>query len=186
MPPYGYLDLPTRATQPWWFDSAQWAESAGLGVGFSDGTIRASNALTRMHGLLWLWRAAGSPVVAGGDPFGDVHPLGADAARWGRSVGVLSDNGPRFRPGRRLARSTFARWLWSANGRPVGDLAPRPVDVGPSMPASRAIRWLVTDPDGPGPATAPASGYPDGRFDPNVALRRSQALVWVDALYRPA
>jgi hypothetical protein len=180
VPPFGFLDLPQDHRVPAWFAPAQWGEGDGLGVAYPDGTFRPTRALLRSHGLLWLWRLAGAPVVPGGG-FGDVPPALRPAVAWAESEGIVGPGKQRFRPDDALARRGLALWLWNRAGRPTAS-APRPPDVPAGDPAAMAIRWVVADPDGPGgrPPLIPVRA--DGTFRPAAAATRAVAIAALHTL----
>ncbi len=125
-------------------------------------------------------RPAASPANA----YTDV-PTAADAA-----VSWLADPDHRylpppwsgtFRPTAAMTRGEAARWLYRLAGMPdVSALPPSPfTDLAPAN--ADAARWLTSDPDGAGPATAVGTGIDADTFAPDRTLNRVTAARW---LYR--
>ena len=120
--PHGFGDVRDTA----WFDDAlSWAAGEGLVSGFSDGTFRAGDAVTRAQFASMLWNLADRPTARTAVSFSDVRPSAwyAEAVSWLVDLGWVEGfrNGT-FRPLEPVNRAQAVSWLHA--GRRFDDVVP--------------------------------------------------------------
>lgn len=112
-----FTDLPAhldRRTQLW---AIQWAVEAGVTTGTNaSGTLFSPDmTVTRAQAVTFLYRAMGSPSVAGSAGFSDVDPDDwfADAAIWAVKQGITNGTGNNtFTPDRECSRGEILTFLY--------------------------------------------------------------------------
>ena len=88
----------TRSGQ-WYSDAVTWAASEGVVQGYGKGRFGPMDPVTQEQMAVMLWRSAGSYVLKNDD----TDTLGAsdyavNGVRWAIVDGLISDDGPAFRP----------------------------------------------------------------------------------------
>lgn len=121
----GGTDTPSA---PRFTDTAgTWAEAyinqgaeRGLFGGYTDGSFRPGNRLTRAEFIMVLWNLAGRPDPAGGAPFTDIAGRSANtrsAIAWAYGAGHVSGTtDTTFSPGDALTRQAAMKILFSYTG----------------------------------------------------------------------
>ena len=106
-----FTDVPADA---YYAEAVRWAVSQGITAGTSASTFDPNATVTRGQTVTFLWRAAGSPVVAG-DSFADVAadayyaPAVAWAVREGITAGVGAET---FAPSADCTRGQIVTFLY--------------------------------------------------------------------------
>ena len=153
----------------------------GIVAGFSDGTFRPNNSVTRGGVLVFLWRAAGKPEpkttkLAFKDA-AEIKALGTQyekAVLWGIEKGItegFTDN--TFRPNAYCTRGQIVTFLWRYKGKP----APKSGYSGsfPDVPKShsfyKAVSWAAS--------YGITTGFSDGTFGPSKTCTRGQCIAFI-------
>ncbi len=112
-----FTDLPNE----WYRDAIAWAEQTGIVNGFSDGTFRPDEAVTREQFVTMVWRLNGEPeATADLEGFVDadaVQPYARTAFAWAVQNGILNGitsyqwEGVRLAPQDNIKRSETAKIL---------------------------------------------------------------------------
>lgn len=100
-----------------WFSSAvDWAVSAGVVSGYSDGRFAPNDSVTREQFAVMLWRYAGSPAGEGTLDFSDTEQISSyaqEALRWAVGEGLISGkSGNRLDPQGTATRAEAAQMLF--------------------------------------------------------------------------
>ncbi len=97
-------------------DSIVEAYYMNLVNGFSDGSFRPNQTVTRAQFITMLWRAAGEPEASGSLKFADSSKIASDysdAVLWGVQNGIIAgydDN--TFRPNQNISRAQMATFMY--------------------------------------------------------------------------
>ena len=85
------------ASGSWYASAVGWAASKGVVTGYSDGSFKPGDSVTREQLAVMLYRYAGSPAAAGTlDSFSDASAVSAyaqAALKWAVSNGIITGNG---------------------------------------------------------------------------------------------
>lgn len=85
------------AAGTWYSAAVGWAAEKGIVTGYSDGTFKPNDSVTREQLAAMLYRYAGSPAATGSlDSFTDASSASVyaqDALKWAVSSGIISGNG---------------------------------------------------------------------------------------------
>lgn len=85
------------ASGSWYSSAVGWAAANGIVTGYSDGTFRPGDSITREQLALMLYRYAGSPAVTGSlSAYSDaasVSVYAQDAMKWATANGIITGNG---------------------------------------------------------------------------------------------
>ncbi len=166
-------------------DSGAWASNAvdfayanTLVNGVGTGAFGPEQSMTRAMLVTILYRAAGSPSVAGlNNPFTDLAK-GAyyvDAVLWAYSKGVVNGSSPTtFNPNGRITRQDIAAILYRASGSPAtsGSIAAFSDSASVSSYATNAMRWAVQNGIITGTTVKNVA-----RLDPTGNATRAQVVV---------
>lgn len=159
-----------------WVDQIQWFKDANIATGFSDGTFRPTDTVSRQAMASFLWNYAGRPAPAPDAPtFSDV-PAGspfATAIRWMAGEGIASGAGDgTFRGNAALTRQAAASFLWKfADQPPVPAGAPSFSDVPAGNAFRPAIRWMA--------GVGITGGTTPTTFDPGGRLTRQTMAAFL-------
>lgn len=103
-----FSDVPETA---YYAQAVRWASANGIITGYSDGTFRANNPVTREQMTTILWRYAGSPA-AGTAPLSDsasVSSYAVSAVNWAASNNIVAAvSGTAFQPQSPATRAQIA------------------------------------------------------------------------------
>lgn len=153
-----------------------WLATNRYATGYTDGTFRPGEHVTRGALAAFLHRMAGSPDVPSGAPtFSDV-PAGHlfhDAIRWLAAEGIVAgyEDGS-FRPGSVVNREAAAAFLHRMAGSPpASEGAPAFVDVPASHLFHNEISWCAE--------AGIAVGYEGGTFRPGAAVSREAVAAFL-------
>ena len=126
-PANGGNAAPENATPPFIDIEGTWAESyirtaaaRNLFQGYSDGTFRPNNRLTRAQFMMVLWNLAGRPATSAQSPFLDMQGQIENfqkAVAWAYAQGYVNGTSPEtFSPGEPLTRQAAVKILFAYNG----------------------------------------------------------------------
>jgi predicted acyl esterase len=169
--PHPFPDVPDGA---WYGDALDWVAAYEIATGFSDGTFRPQDALTRQQMVRWLWLMMGRPAASGDHPFRDVADGSwADAALdWAYEEDIVTGfPDGTFAPTASINRGQLSAWLWNLAGSPATDFEATFADVAASAWYGDAVDWLVEH--------EIVTGFPDDTFRPKDAAKRSQLTNWL-------
>ena len=174
----------------WVYSQIEAANHAGIIQGYSDGTFRPEQVVTRDQAAVFLARA-----LAGGDskvPAGPTIASFKDVATnyWAfkyieyvKAKGIISGySDGTFRPTINVTRDQMAvliaRAIAGGDSKvPAGPTTPTFKDVGTSYWAYKYIEYLAKK--------GIISGYSDGTFHPTENLTRAQAAVYISKAFIP-
>ena len=136
------------AASDYYYDAVEWAVDQGITTGTSATTFSPNASCTRAQMVTFLWRAAGSPVVSGTNPFTDVKS-GAyyyDAVLWAVEKGITKGTSDTtFSPNQTVTRGQTVTFLHRADGAPdvTGDNSF--TDVAADAYYADAVQWAVNE-----------------------------------------
>ena len=108
-----FIDMADRAS---YIDAVGWCAVNQIITGYSDGTFRPDNPVTRQQFAAMLWRSAGSPAADTGTDYADeasISSYAKTAVDWARDAGViLGKDGNRFDPSGGATRAQAAVILY--------------------------------------------------------------------------
>ena len=165
----GFTDVSANA---YYADAVLWAVENGITSGTSATTFSPNNTCTTAQILTFLWRANGSPVVSGDNPFSDVS-TGAyyyHAALWAREKGLIF--GSAFNGDTPCTRAATVTYLWKLAGQPSAG-ASGFTDVPSSASYAQSVAWAVRE--------GITSGTSASTFSPDNTCTRAQIVTF---LYR--
>ena len=96
-------------------EAVRWALSEGITSGTTATTFSPDAICTRAQAVTFLYRVSGSPVVSGGNEFGDVvgGAYYANAVKWAATEGVTDGTGSdTFSPDNDCTRAQIVTFLW--------------------------------------------------------------------------
>lgn len=178
-----FPDVPEDA---WYGEDVTFAVKHGWINGFPDGSFGPSAPLTRAMFVTMLYRQAGSPATtASAQPFEDVDSGAyyAAAVRWASAAGVTTGvDDTHFSPNSTVTREQVATMLYryaNSMGVPTGPVR-RPIypftdEEDCADYALDALRWVKQ--------TGIVEGYPDGSFLPKQAVKRSECVKLLCAIF---
>lgn len=154
-------------------DAVAWAVENGITNGTSDTTFGPNISCTRAQMVTFLWRAAGSPKSAAGNPFTDVSS-GAyyyEAVLWAVSEGITSGtSATTFAPDATVTRAQTVTFLYRAAGSPAvngGSFADVPADAY----YASAVAWAVNE--------GVTNGTGATTFSPDANCTRAQIVTFM-------
>jgi glucose/arabinose dehydrogenase len=173
------LFVDVLGTHPF-YDDIAWMVDNGIATGYSDGTFRPNDGVTRQAMAAFLYRTAGSPDGADpacdSPPFADVavsHPFCGEIA-WMADEGISTGYADgTFRWSAVITRQAMAGFLYRMGPgaeAPACTSAPFS-DVAVSHPFCGEIAWLA--------ANGIASGYGDGTFRPATTVSRQATAAFL-------
>lgn len=134
------------------YSEIEWMAQAGITGGYSDGTFRPGDTVTRDAMAAFLYRVAGSPSfdVATTAPFSDVsvNRVFYKEIAWMAQTGVSTgyNNFETYRPLDGVNRDAMAAFLYRLAGSPSFTAPSRPTfnDVPTWYPFYKQIEWLAS------------------------------------------
>ena len=167
-----FTDVPAGA---YYEDAVQWAVAEGITSGASATTFNPNGTCTRAQAVTFLWRAAGSPKMAGAaNPFSDVKADSyyADAVLWALDKGITSGtSSTTFAPDAECTRAQIVTFLWRSAGNPVVNYAMNFRDVSADSYYAEAVRWAVSE--------KITAGTSADAFSPNASCTRAQIVTFL-------
>lgn len=168
-----FYDVPSNA---YYFDSVSWAVENGITTGTSSTTFSPETACTRAQMVTFLWRAAGSPAIAGANFFKDVSSSDYfyNAVLWAVKKGITNGTSPTtFAPNATITRGQTVTFLYRHAASPaVTDNNPF-TDVATDAYYAPAVQWAA--------ANNITNGTTPTTFSPNANCTRGQIVTF---LYR--
>lgn len=167
----GFTDVPAGK---FYTDAVAWAVKYGVTSGTSATTFSPNKPCTRAEIVTFIWRAVGSPVMSGNNPFTDVSPSNYyyNAVLWAVQAGVTSGTtATTFSPNKQCTRGEVVTFLWSEAGKPstINSIAFR--DVSSNAFYYRAIKWAVK--------TGITSGTSAATFSPENVCTRAEVVTFL-------
>lgn len=112
LPDHGLSDVP-----PWAEDAVRYTVAQGVAVGYSDGTFRPTNPISRGEFTIWMHRLLGLPAGAPAHTFSDVPAWLDDAVSWMTDPAndppfATGFAGGVYRPGDEVTRGQATRMLY--------------------------------------------------------------------------
>ena len=114
-PRNSFADVPIGS---FYTQAVSWLVAERITSGTAPGVFSPNRQVTRSEMATFLWRAAGSPTGAAGNPFTDVPSSSyyTAAVKWLVTVGITSGTEPGvFSPNQEVTRAQMATFLWRAN-----------------------------------------------------------------------
>jgi hypothetical protein len=175
--PAAFVDMETTG---WLYDEVAWAAEQGITHGWSDGTFRPLEPITRYAVAAFLYRMAGFPEPDQGayytEPFVDVAPGDPfhHEISWMAEAGIThgwADG--TFRPMAPTTRGMMAAFIYRMAGSPehTPPEASPFVDVDPSHDFYQEISWLADE--------GITHGWSDGTFRPAEPVNREAAAAFL-------
>ena len=165
-----FVDVPAGA---YYTEAVAWAVEKGITNGMGDGTFAPNASCTRAQMVTFLYRAAGSPSVAGDVSFSDVSADAyyANAIAWAVANGITNGMGDgTFAPDAECTRAQMATFLYRMQGGAAsGESGFADVETGAYY--ADAVAWAV--------ANGITNGMGDGTFAPNSNCTRGQMVTFL-------
>jgi exopolysaccharide biosynthesis protein len=164
-------------TTDWYYEAAEYVNSAGLITGTADRVFSPSANVSRAMMATILWSAAGKPS-ASSEGFKDVDSGAwyAQAVAWAQSEGIAAGYADGcFRPAQSISREQMAGMLYKyesvKNGAPAaaGDLSGYADAASVSPWAQPAVSWCIS--------RGVISGMTANTIEPNGTATRAQCAV---------
>lgn len=154
----------------------RWMATRGISTGWSDGTYRPWQPVTRDAMAAFLYRMAGSPAFTppATSPFRDITPSDQyyKEITWLAARGVTQGYPDgTFRPLASTNRDAMAAYLYRMYNRPSSSAAAAYTDIARNNQFYREIAWLTS--------TGITTGYPDGSFRPVDAVNRDAMAAFM-------
>ncbi len=161
------------SAEAYYTGSVAWAVKQGITTGTSATTFSPNMTCTNAHILTFLWRAYGSPQVAGGNAFTDVaaNAYYYQAAQWAKNLGMV--NGSILSPNAPCTRAATVMFLWQAAGCPAVTTPTGFTDVSIDADYAMAVAWALEK--------GITSGTSATTFSPDSTCTRAQIVTF---LYR--
>ena len=158
----------------YFYTPVYWAVDNGITSGTSATTFSPYNPCTRGQVMSFLWKANGSPVVGGSNPFTDVKESDYfyNAVLWAVSRGITAGtSATTFGPYNTCTRAQVMTFLWKANGSPVVGGGNPFMDVTPGDYFYNAVLWAV--------ANGITNGTSSTTFGPYNTCTRGQVMTFL-------
>ncbi len=150
-----------------------WGVKNGIINGYSDGSFKPNNPVTRAQFCIMIWKLAGKPAPSSkAASFKDISGLtanGQKAIKWAQEKGLVNGFGNGiFKPNDVLTRCQIMIILWKWSGRPAyGNMAKYSDISALTLNTQKAISWGVNN------RIISASG---NKFTPNGNVSRADFL----------
>ena len=170
-----FKDVPTDA---YYADAVAWAAESGITNGTGNGFFGAALPCTRAQIVTFLWRAAGSPVVADTMNFTDLAPNAyyTEAVRWAVSKGITAGtSAATFSPDSVCTRAQAVTFLYRALGVKAA-ASTQFSDVAADSFFAEAVAWAAEN-----DVTAGVGG---SRFAPHDVCTRAQIVTFLYRAYQ--
>ena len=157
-------------------DAVLWAVREGITSGTTATTFSPGASCTRAQMVTFLWRAAGSPMASGSNPFRDVSAdtYYYDAVLWAVENGITSGiSADAFAPDAMVTRAQTVTFLYRAAGSPAAAPGSSFSDVSSDAYYADAMSWAVEK--------GITSGTAAAAFSPDADCTRAQIVTF---LYR--
>jgi len=178
-PYHSFVDV--CGTNPF-FVEIEWMADQDISNGYSDGSYRPMDVVTRQSMSAFMYRMAGSPAGTFPDPgFTDVQP-GAPFRReiaWMASTGITTgyEDGT-FRPGGQVSREAMSAFMYRLEDPPGGASYADPgfTDVSPNHFFAQEIAWMAS--------AGITNGYADDTYRPGAPVSRQAMSAFMQRLSR--
>ena len=112
--PNPFSDVNTGGT---FYNAIMWAKQNGITVGYTDGTFRPLDPVTRGEYIAFQYRAAGKPEVSFENPFSDIDSNHRyyNAIMWAAQNKITSGRNGKFLPDENCVRGQVITFLYNAN-----------------------------------------------------------------------
>lgn len=158
-----FSDVPANA---YYSEAVLWAVENGITTGTSENTFSPEDTCTKGQIITFLYRAAGSPAVAGTASVSDAgDTYYTSAVQWAAENGLFS--GSAFSPDAPCTREIAVEFMWKYAGSPAAAQA-NFTDV-----TSEAVNWAVEN--------GVTNGTSNTTFSPEATCTRGQIVTF---LYR--
>lgn len=152
----------------WYAESVNWAVAQGITNGTSATTFSPEATCTRGQIITFLYRAAGSPTLAGTASVSDAgDTFYTDAVLWAAENGLFS--GTDFSPEAPCTREMAVEFMWKYAGSPAAAQA-NFTDV-----TSDAVNWAV--------AQGVTNGTSETTFSPEATCTRAQIVTFLSRAF---
>lgn len=134
------------ANGEYYYDAVLWAVAKGITTGTSETRFSPNVACTRAQIVTFLWRAAGSPVVTGSNPFTDVasNEYYYNAVLWAVRQGITTGtSASSFSPNATCNRAQTVTFLYRYAGSPAVSGSSSFGDVAANEYYTSAVNWAV-------------------------------------------
>ena len=159
----------------YFYDAILWAVDQEVTFGTSAVTFSPHGVSTRAQAIMFLWRAAGSPVPVGAaNPFRDVSrdDLYYHAVLWAVEQGITSGTSKTtFSPEAPCTRAQIVTFLWRFGGSAASYGKPPFADVAEDAYYGEAVLWAAEN----GITTGTAAGT----FSPEALCSRAQTVTFL-------
>lgn len=169
-----FRDVPTDA---YYYEAVKWAQKKGITGGIGNDLFGPYQPCTRAQIVIFLWRAAGSPVVNYAMDLADVSgdAYYAEAVRWALSQGITTGTADgRFAPDATCTRAQGMTFLFRAS-KASADGAPAFSDVAADAYYAEAVKWATDN--------GITNGTTSSTFSPGSGCTRAQIVTFLWRLY---
>lgn len=178
-PDTAFLDV---TAEDYFYDAVNWAVEQWITTGTGEGLFSPDQTCTRGQVVMFLWRAAGSPMPENTyNRFIDVseEDYYYNAVLWAVEQGITAGTSSlRFAPAAPCTRAQVAVFLWNAKGRPaVADTANPFGDVQPADYFHDAVLWAVQN--------WVTGGIGGGLYGSHAPCTRGQIVTFLYRAYAP-
>ena len=138
-----FTDVPADS---FYYAPVAWAVAKGITNGVTEDTFAPNRNVTRAEVVTFLWRAAGSPVVEGTNPFTDIAETDFyyNAVLWAVANGITTGKSETtFAPMATCTRAETVTFLWRGAGKPEATGTENFADVNDGDFFQSAVIWAV-------------------------------------------
>lgn len=152
-------------------NAVDWVVNKGITTGTSATAFSPNDTCTRAQIITFLWRAAGSPVVGGENPYTDVSESDYyyNAALWCALNGMV--DGTKFEANTPCTRSATVLYMWLSHDAPDTETTDKFTDVSEFSDYAEAVAWAVEN--------GVTSGTSDTTFSPDAICSRGQIVTLI-------
>lgn len=139
-----FTDVPANA---YYVDAVAWAVEKGITAGTSANAFSPDAPCTRAQIVTFLWRAAGSPMTSGNNPFTDVdsNSYYYNAVQWAVAQGITAGtSADTFSPNAPCTRGQAVTFLYRNEKSPAVSGSNPFTDVASDSYCTNAVQWAVT------------------------------------------
>jgi hypothetical protein len=149
----------------------QWAVEKGITTGTTSTTFSPNATCTQAQIVTFLWRANGSPVADGANPFASVTKENYfyDAVVWAYSKGIIDSS---FAPQAPCTRAAAVTYMYNNAGKPGVTVSGKFTDVAGTNYVN-AVQWALDN--------GVTTGTTESTFSPDNTCTRAQIVTF---LYR--
>jgi len=158
----------------YYYDSVKWAVEKGVTTGISEKIFSPEAECSRAQMVTFLWRAAGSPVVEGKNPFTDVKEDAYyyNAVMWAVKNGItLGISETQFAPDNKVSRAQSVTFLWRVANKPAAETESSFKDVAKDAYYSDAVSWAAS--------VNVTNGMTESTFAPDDVCIRAQIVTFI-------